>query len=478
MGKEKLTQALQAKKENLEEWYPEVIQKAELADYSKVSGCIIYRPYCYSIWELIKCLVDSKLRKMGIQNAYFPLFIPESYLKKEEEHLKGFTPEVAWVTEAGGSKLDERLAIRPTSETIIYPSYSKWIKSYKDLPLRLNLWNNVVRWEFKHPKPFLRGREFLWNEGHTVFATKDEAEKEVRDILDMYYNLVKDYMALEGTKVKKTDKEKFAGAVYTTSIEYMMPDGKMIQGPDAHFDGQNFAKAFDIKFLDKNEKSEYAWQNTWAITTRMLGVMFAVHGDDKGIIMPPKLAPIQVVIIPIYKDEDKKKVLTEAKNLFEKISGKFSVNLDDREHYTPGWKFNEWELKGVPLRIEIGPKDIAKKSVVLVKRDTGEKVSINVSELEKTIVNELDKMHERLYSKSKKFLEEHTKNAKTFDEIKKLVEGNRVLVSWCGDEKCEDKVKEETGAKSVGMPFGIEAKGKCVICGKPAKHMVYFAKSY
>lgn len=476
--KEKLTQALQSKKESFETWYPEVIQKAELADYTKVSGCIVFRPYSYAIWEKLKEVVDANLKKMGIKNVYFPLLIPESLLKKEQEHLEGFTPEVAWVTEAGNSKLDERLAIRPTSEAIMYDSYAKWIKSWRDLPLRLNQWNNVVRWEFKHPKPFLRTREFLWNEGHTVFATAEEAEKECKEILDMYYNFVKDYMALAGTKVKKTDKEKFAGAVYTTSVEYMMPDGKMIQGPDAHFDGQNFAAAFDIKFIDRDEKMKLVWQNTWAITTRMLGVMFAAHGDDRGIILPPKLAPIQVVIIPIYKDEDREKVMKEAGKIREKLAEEFAVYFDDREGYTPGWKFNEWELKGVPLRVEIGPRDIAKKSVVLVRRDKGTKTSVKIASIAKSVANELDDIQNSLYRKSEKFMEEHTKDAKTFVEFSKLLEGNRVLVPWCGDVRCEEEVKEKTGAKSVGIPFDKKAGGKCFLCGKKAEHMVYFAKSY
>jgi len=478
MEEPKKTQGMLYKKSDFENWYPEVILKAEVADYSAVSGCIVLRPYGYAVWEKVVKVVDEHLKRMGVKNAYFPLLIPESFLKKEEEHVKGFAPEVAWVTETGNTKLSERLAVRPTSETIIYPSYSKWIKSYNDLPMRLNLWNNVLRWEFKHPKPFLRGREFLWNEGHTVFATKEEAENECKEILEMYYNFVKDYMALAGEKSKKTESEKFAGAVYTTSIEYIMPDGKMIQGPDAHFDGQNFAKAFDIKFVDKDEKIKYAWQNTWAITTRMLGVMFAFHSDDKGLVIPPKIAPTQVVIVPIYKDKDKKNVLNEAKKILQKLSKEFLVEFDDREGYTPGWKYNEWEMKGIPLRIEIGPKDIEKESVVVARRDTGEKVQVKISSLSDAIGKEIEEMHERLYNKSKKFLEEHTKSAKSFAELKKHVDGNRVLVAWCGEPACEAKVTEETGAKSIGMSFNFEATGECAICSKKAKYMVYFAKSY
>ena len=301
------------KDKNFSEWYTQVVQKADLADYTKVSGCIVFKPYAYAIWENIKDIVDGKIKKMGVKNVYFPLLIPESLLKKEKEHVKGFNPEVAWVTHTGNTKLNERLAIRPTSETIMYDSYSKWIRSWRDLPLKLNQWCSVVRWEFKHGIPFLRTREFLWNEGHTVFANKGEAEKECIDILNMYYDVVKNYLALYGVKGKKTEKEKFAGAEYTLSIECFMPNGKAIQGPDSHFDGQNFAKAFNIKFIDKDEKEKYVWQNTWAITTRMIGILIAVHGDDKGLVLPPKIAPNKVVIVPILFKKDKDKVINYCK---------------------------------------------------------------------------------------------------------------------------------------------------------------------
>lgn len=477
--KEKLTQALQAKKENFDEWYPEVIIKSELADYTKVSGCIVYRPYSYQIWEKIKEVLDKGFKKSGVKNAYFPLLIPESLLKKEQEHVEGFSPEVAWVTHAGNSKLDEKLAVRPTSETIMYDSYKNWIQSWRDLPLKINQWNNVVRWEFKHPKPFLRGREFLWQEGHTVFSNKEEAEIECNYILDLYYTVVRDYMALEGTKSRKTDKEKFAGAVYSKSIEYMMPDGKMIQGPDTHFDGQTFSKAFDIKFLNKDGKIEFAWQNTWGFSTRMLGVMFSVHGDDNGLVLPPKIAPIQAVIVPIYKDKEKDMVKKEAESLFKKLSKSIRTHLDDREGYTPGWKFNEWELKGVPLRIEIGPKDIEKKSVMLVRRDNGEKRSAKAENILTEIEKELDNIQSALLEKSKKLLKEHTKTAKDYEDLKKQIKSNRVLAAWCGKIECENKVKEDTGAKTTGIPLDNEnAKGKCTICGKDAKLNVYFAKTY
>jgi len=476
--KEKLTQALQAKKENFEEWYPEVIQKAELIEYTKVSGCIIFRSNVYAIWENIMNYFNKKIKAYGVKNAYFPLFIPESLLRKEAEHVEGFTPEVAWVTQAGDTKLDERLAIRPTSETIMYDAFSKWINSWRDLPLKINQWANIVRWEFKHPKPLLRSREFLWQEGHTAFATKEEADADVRYALDLYKDVFENLLAIPVTQGVKTEKEKFAGADYTTTVEIMMPDGKVIQGGTSHSLGRHFSMPFNIKFLDKDGESKYVWQNSWGISTRSLGILISVHGDDKGLIIPPNVAPTQIVIVPIYTNENKEKVLGETKKLSDILSKKFSVYLDDRDSYTPGWKFNEWELKGVPLRIEIGPKDIEKKSVVFVRRDTGEKLSVEMKDIVKYAKNTLKAIQKNLFERAKKMTDEHTKHAKTFEELKKYVENNRVLVPWCGEEACENKVKEETGAKASCIPFKVKAEGNCFSCGKPAKHMVYFARSY
>ncbi len=467
-----------AKKENFNEWYLELVQKADLADYACVDGFTIIKPYAYAIWEMIQKIVDGKFKEMGIKNAYFPLLIPEHLLMKEATHFEGFTPEVAWVTHSGKTKLGERLAVRPTSETIMYDSYSKWIRSWRDLPLRLNQWNNVLRWEFKHAKPFLRTREFLWNEGHTVFATQEEAENECKEIIDLYDWFCREYLALPGTKGRKTEKEKFAGAVYTKTLEFMMPDGKVIQGPDAHFDGQNFAKAFDIKFLDKDEKIKFAFQNTWAITTRMIGVLIANHGDDKGLVLPPNIAPIQIVVIPIYQEKNKVEVLKAAREI-EKDFGSFRVHLDDRDNYTPGFKFNEWELKGVPVRIEIGPKDIEKKQAVVVRRDESKKESVKITELKKEVSKLLKDIHKNLFERAEKFSKEHTKTAKNYDELKKNIEGNRVKACWCGSRECEDKVKEETTAKISCMPIEQEKIfSKCVKCGKEAKHVVMFARSY
>ncbi|MEA2036198.1 MAG: proline--tRNA ligase [Nanoarchaeota archaeon] len=479
--KKKESMGLSVKKaEDMSTWYTEVIQKADLADYTDVSGCIVFKPYAYSIWEKIVKTVDDRIKKMGVKNAYFPLLIPEKLLKKEQAHVKGFSPEVAWVTHAGDSKLDEKLAIRPTSETIMYESYKNWIRSWRDLPLKINQWNNVVRWEFKHPVPFLRTREFLWNEGHTVFATKEEAEKECYDILDMYDDILKEDLALYGVKGRKTEREKFAGAEYTLAIELFLPNGRAIQGPDSHHDGQNFAKAFEIKFLDKNEKEQYVWQNTWAITTRMIGVMIMVHGDDNGLVMPPKLAPIQVVIVPILFKDSKEKVVSKAKEIKNKLK-EYSVVLDDREEYSAGWKFNDYELKGVPIRIEIGPKDLEKNQAVLVRRDTLKKEFVDIKDLSEKVNKTLESIHNNLYKKSKKLLEDNIAEVKNMDEFKKAINDKKLVKAlFCGEKECEDWIKDKSGgASSRNIPFGQKlVTGKCVHCEKQAKYSVYFGKSY
>ncbi|MCH7568317.1 MAG: proline--tRNA ligase [Nanoarchaeota archaeon] len=469
-----------SKEKNFSEWYQEVILKSELADYTAVSGCIAFRPLSYAIWENIKCEIDKSLRKMGVKNVYFPLFIPEKNFDKMKEHVEGFSPEVAWVTEVGNKKLSERLAVRPTSETIMYPSYAKWIRSWKDLPMKYNQWNNVVRWEFKHPVPFLRTREFLWNEGHTVFATRNEAEKEMGDIISLWDDFTRDYLALPSIIGQKSEKEKFAGAEYSWSVEFILPNGKAIQGPDAHFDGQKFAKAFDITFLDKNEKRQYPFQNTWAISTRMIGIMTAIHGDDKGLVIPPKIAPNKGVVIPILFKKDKEKVLRAARNVGKKLK-KYNVLLDDREDYSAGWKFNEWELKGVPIRIEIGPKDVSSKKVVLVRRDTGEKNIVGISNVVNEFRKLLDKIQENLYKRAKKDLASRIVNVKSLSELKKVVKNGKIgKASWCGSVKCEEDIKDKTGSKSLNSEFGGKLKKdeKCFACGDESKFVTYFGRSY
>jgi prolyl-tRNA synthetase len=468
------------KNENFSDWYTELIQKSELADYTDVSGCIVFRPKSYAIWEKIVSLVDQRIKKLGVKNVYFPLFIPEKYLSKESTHLKGFNPEVAWVTQAGNTELKERLAVRPTSETIMYPSFSKWIRSYNDLPLKTNQWNNVIRWEFKHPVPFFRTREFLWNEGHTVFATKKEAEKEGPKIIAAYKDVLDNYMAIPSIFGKKTEKEKFAGAEYTLTLEIYLPNGRAIQGPDFHHDGQNFSKVFDIKFLDENGKEQYAYQNTWAFTTRMLGVMFALHSDDKGLVLPPKLVDEKVGIIPILFEDSKKKVLAEAKKL-KKILNNYGPFIDDRVDYSPGWKFSDMELKGTPIRIEIGPKDLTKKQVIVVKRNTLQKKAVKISQLKKVIPKLLDEIQNELYKKAEKLMKDNIVNSNNFKDTLKFINDKKiVLAPLCSSTECEDNLKDKTGAKVLNILLqqqNIKDK-KCIICNKQADYLAYIGKSY
>ncbi len=471
------------KEEDFSEWYTQVIQKADLADYSAVSGCIVYKPNSYSIWEVIKDVTDKKFKAVGIKNAYFPLFIPESLLKKEAKHIEGFAPEVAWVTHAGNSELAERLAVRPTSETIMYDSYSKWIRSYNDLPLRINQWNNVVRWEFKHPTPFLRGREFLWNEGHTCFATKKEAEAEGKEIIEIYDDVCKNYLAMPSLIGNKSEKEKFAGAEYTTSMEFIMPNGKAIQGPDFHHDGQNFSKAFEISFTNEKGEKEYVWQNTFAITTRMIGVLVAMHGDNKGLVLPPKLASTQVVIVPILFEDSKRDILKEAKDIQQKLEKKgISVYLDDRENYSPGWKFNDWELKGIPIRIELGPKDLEKNKAMVVRRDNGEKQHLALTAIADEVALVLENIQTSLFEKAQKVLDDCVVNIDNLKDAKAAFKNKKIIFApWCGSVACEDNFKEATGAKSLNSPLEqpkLKKGQKCSFCKEEATSWFYFGKSY
>ncbi len=469
------------KSDNLTDWYTQVIINSEFADYSAVSGMLVYRPDSYFAWDAVKEATDRLFKLVGIQNVYFPLLIPERLLVKEKEHIAGFTPEVAWVTHTGTSELSERLAIRPTSETIMYDSFSKWIRSWRDLPLQYNIWASVVRWEFKHPTPFLRSREFLWNEGHSVFATKAEAEAERDIILDIFEKVLHDYLALPGIRGRKTDSEKFAGALTTYSFEHILPDGLAIQGPDHHQDGQNFAKAFDIQFIDKDGSKKYAYQNTYAISTRELGVMIAMHSDDRGLMMPPKLARIQAVVVPIYTNANKDEVMAYANDVYNTLKSQTRAYLDSRDEYSPGWKYNEWEMKGVPVRIEVGKRELEAKSVVLVRRDTGSKETVPVAQLADSAAKALDAIHENLYSKAEAFLKSHVFAPKDYEEFKGLVGKGFIQAPWCGDAACEAAVKDETGAKSTNMPDDEQesAKGrKCIRCGNDAQFIVNFAKSY
>ena len=469
------------KTEDFSEWYTQVVLKSELADYAPVKGCMIFREHSYAIWEKIQEVFNEKIKATGHRNVYFPMFIPESFLKKEAEHFQGFVPEVAWVTIGGDRPLDEKLAIRPTSETIMYATYAKWIRSWRDLPIKLNQWNSVVRWETEATKLFLRTREFLWQEGHTAHATKEEADQEVMEILNAYKDVIESYLAIPVLTGMKTENEKFAGALYTTTLEALMPDGKALQMGTSHHLGQNFSKVFGIKFLDQNEKERFVWQTSWGFSTRMIGALVMVHGDDKGLVLPPKVTPIQAVIIPIpYKDIDEDLVLAKAKDVYEKLQKRgISVVFDDRTEYTPGWKFNEWELKGVPIRIEIGPRDIKQEQVTLVRRDTFEKIVIKEEKTVNAVAELLEEIQNNLFNRAKKFLEDHITSVKNYTEFKKALKKGFIRACWCSSPTCEKKIKEETGATIRLIPFEKEEPfSNCVYCHKESKEVVYFGRAY
>ncbi|WP_050606511.1 proline--tRNA ligase [Clostridium niameyense] len=463
--------------EDFAQWYTDIVKKAELADYSSVRGCMIIRPYAYAMWEMIQKDLDKRFKDTGHQNVYMPVFIPESLLNKEKEHIEGFAPEVAWVTHGGEEKLTERLCVRPTSETLFCEHYAKIVQSYKDLPKLYNQWCSVVRWE-KTTRPFLRTTEFLWQEGHTIHATEQDARHETEQMLNIYAKHVEEVLAIPVIKGQKTEKEKFAGAKATYTIESLMHDGKALQTGTSHYLGDHFAKAFGIQYSDKEGKLQNVHQTSWGVTTRMLGAIIMVHGDDSGLVVPPRIAPIQVVIVPVA--QHKEGVLDKANELKERISKIARVKLDDTDKM-PGWKFNEYEMKGVPIRLEVGPKDIEKNQVVLVRRDSREKIIVPMDELEVQIPKLLDEIHNSMYEKAKKRMEQKTNIAKDLDEFKEIVEskGGFIKAMWCGDKECEEKIKEVTGATSRCIPFEQEEiSDTCVCCGKKAKKMVFWGKAY
>ena len=471
------------KSQDFSEWYVEVILKAGLADYAPVKGCMIIREDAYAIWEKIQETFNQRIKASGHRNVYFPMFIPESLLKKEAAHFAGFTPEVAWISQGGDSELEEKVAIRPTSETIMYATFSKWIRSWRDLPIKINQWCNIVRWETKSTRLFLRTREFLWQEGHTAHATKEEAEAEVMYALGEYKNIMENYLAIPVIAGVKSESEKFAGAVYTTSLEAMMPDGKALQMGTSHNLGQNFGKVFDVKYIGEDKMDHYVWQTSWGISTRLIGAMVMVHGDDKGLVFPPKVAPTQIVVVPIpFKGAEAAMVIAKAKEITDKLKAKgFSVILDDREEYTPGWKFNQWELKGVPVRVEIGPRDLKQGQVVMVRRDTGQKTPVKEAEISETAEKLLQEIQENLFSKAKALMQEKTTTVQSYEEFKKVLcdKGGFLKAAWCGSAECEAKIKEETGATIRVLPFEKEEpKTGCIYCGQTAKDTVYFARSY
>ena len=460
------------------QWYTDVIKKTDLVDYSDVKGCMVIKPYGYGIWELIQQEMDSRFKATGHKNAYFPLFIPESLLKKEAEHVEGFAPEAAWVTYGGNEKLTERLAVRPTSETIICSMYSRWVQSYRDLPMLLNQWCNVVRWE-KSTRPFLRTSEFLWQEGHTVHATYEEAQEETLKMLEVYRDFAENVLAIPVITGQKSEKEKFAGAERTYTMEALMHDGKALQMGTSHNLGQHFAKAYDIQYLDKDGQRKYAWQTSWGTSTRMIGGLIMVHGDDRGLVLPPRVAPIQAVILPIAMH--KPGVLEKAQEVYEQLSNAgLRVEIDERDQ-SAGWKFNEWEMKGVPVRLELGPRDIENGIVTLVRRDSLEKSTLPLDGLADGIQALLKDIHRGLLEKATKMREEHTFVATDFAQFQDILENGRGFIKamWCGERECEDAIKEKTGATTRCMPFAQEQLSDvCVHCGKPAKQMMYFAKAY
>ncbi|MGY0374589.1 proline--tRNA ligase [Clostridium sp. JNZ J1-5] len=478
MGKQKkFVEAITAMDVDFAQWYTDIVKKAELVDYSSVRGCMIIRPYGYAIWENIQKYLDTKFKETGHENVYMPMFIPEGLLQKEKDHVEGFAPEVAWVTHGGTEELAERLCVRPTSETLFCDHYAKIIQSYNDLPKKYNQWCSVVRWE-KTTRPFLRTTEFLWQEGHTAHATAEESEKETIDMLNVYADFCENVLAIPVVKGQKTEKEKFAGAKATYTIESLMHDGKALQSGTSHNFGDNFAKAFEIQYTDKNSQLQYVHQTSWGMTTRIIGAIIMVHGDDSGLKLPPKIAPTQVIIVPIA--QHKEGVLDKANELKAKISKFARVNLDSSDKM-PGWKFNEYEMKGIPVRLEVGPKDIENNQVVLVRRDTREKLIVSMDDLETAIPKLLDDIHNSMYEHAKNHREEKTYTAATLEEFKEIADDKPGFIKamWCGDKACEEKLKEVIGVTSRCIPFEQEKiSDKCICCGKEAKHMVYWGKAY
>ncbi len=479
--KDALVTEITPQSEDFSRWYLDVVRRAELADYTPVKGCMAIRPYGYAIWELIQQQLDRRFKDTGHVNAYFPLFIPESLLMREAEHVEGFAPQVAWVTRGGDEELEERLIIRPTSEVIIGTMYSKWIKSWRDLPVLINQWANVVRWE-KVTRPFLRTTEFLWQEGHTAHETEAQAQDETMQILAIYKEFAETELAMPVIDGQKSDSEKFAGASRTYSIEALMGDGRALQAGTSHNLGQNFAKAFEIQFQGRDKTLQHAWTTSWGVSTRLIGGVIMTHGDDSGLILPPRVAPYQVVIVPIARGNWQETVLPRAKDIQRDLTRQgVRVMLDDRDAYTPGWKFAEWEMRGVPLRLEIGPKDIEKSQVLLARRDTREKLPTPMDGLTATIVSLLETIQKNLFDRALKFREEHTQRVSTYDEFKAVMEGRPgfVIAAWCGSADCEAQIKAETQATLRNIPFtAAKATGPCVKCGRPAADEAWFAKAY
>lgn len=480
MAKEKkFVEAITSREEDFAQWYTDVVKKAELIDYTSVKGCMVYRPNGYAIWENIQADLDKRFKETGVENVYLPLLIPESLLQKESDHVEGFAPEVAWVTHGGMERLQERLCIRPTSETLFCEHWQKTVQSYRDLPKNYNQWNSVLRWE-KTTRPFLRSKEFLWQEGHTIHETAKEAEERTQMMLNVYADFVEEDLAIPLIKGRKTDGEKFAGAEATYTIEAMMHDGKALQSGTSHYFGDGFCRAFDVKFVDRNNELKHPYQTSWGLSTRIIGAIIMVHGDDSGLVLPPRIAPTQTMIIPIA--QHKEGVLDKANELLGALKAAgYRVKIDDSEK-TPGWKFSEQEMLGIPTRIEIGPKDIENNQVVVVRRDTREKIVLSIDEVADKLGDILETIQKDMYDKAKAFLDSHMEEAVTLEEMVRKFKEKPCFIKamWCGDEECEGEIKYATGgASSRCIPFHEEQlSDKCIFCGKPAKNMVIWGKSY
>ncbi|HCC06566.1 MAG TPA: proline--tRNA ligase [Clostridiales bacterium] len=478
MGNDKnFVQEITNRDVDFSQWYTDVVKKAEMVDYSPVRGCMIYRPYGYALWENIQGILDKKFKEVGTENVYMPMFIPESLLQKEKDHIEGFAPEVAWVTHGGSEELQERLCIRPTSETLFCDHYARTVESFRDLPKVYNQWCSVVRWE-KTTRPFLRTAEFLWQEGHTIHRDEKDAREKTMQMLEVYIDFVENYLAMPVIKGQKTEKEKFAGAINTYTFECMMHDGKALQSGTSHYLGTGFAEAFGIKFTDSDNKLKTPHQTSWGVSARMIGGIIMVHGDDSGLILPPMIAPVQVNIIPIMQHIDG--VLDKAKEIQKEIRDIVRVKLDDSDN-KPGWKFSQSEMKGIPLRIEIGPKDIEAGQVVVVRRDTREKIFVPISEIKSELPRIMETMQKDMYNRALKHREENTYSAQTMEELENIMNTSQGFVKamWCGGIECENKIKENLGVTSRCIPFEQEkVSDKCICCGNTAKEMVYWAKAY
>lgn len=471
------------REENFSQWYIDIVLNAQLADYAPVKGCMVIRPRGYALWEAIQNELNRMFKETGHSNAYFPMLIPDSFLKKEAEHVEGFSPELAVVTHAGGEELEEPYVLRPTSETIIWSTYKKWIQSYRDLPLLVNQWANVIRWE-KRTRLFLRTTEFLWQEGHTAHETEAEAVEETLKMLNVYKTFVEDFLAIPLLTGPKSQSEKFAGAIDTYSIEALLQDKKALQAGTSHFLGQNFAKAFDVKYQTRDKGLDYVWATSWGVSTRLIGALIMTHSDNKGLVVPPKVAPHEVVLVPIFKSSNKDVVLDYCKELEKELKGKFRLVVDADDNQSPGWRFAEWEMRGVPVRIEVGPRDVENQKVVLARRDSGEKIVIDRNQVVDSVTSLLEDIQKSLFNRALKFREDHTQKVENYQDFLSLFEGEKtpgfVEANWCGDADCEAEIKAQTKATVRCLPFDKQNQvaGKCFHCGKEAHHYAVFAKSY